>query len=78
MTSIFSVFTILRAYSHGLSLLSSNRKLINFNLSRFSEDIGIKISMLMNKQGLVLADLGIITFRSCRKINFYSNAHKTV
>lgn len=56
LTSIFSVYTILRAYSHGLSLLSPNRKLINFNLSRFSEDIGIKISMLMNEQGLVLAD----------------------
>jgi len=56
LTSIFSVFSILRAYSHGLSLLSPNRQLINFNLSRFSEDIGIKISMLMNEQGLVLAD----------------------
>ena len=56
LTSIFSVFSVLRAFSFGLSQMSPNRELINSNLSTFSKTAGVNIALLMNSQGLVLAD----------------------
>ncbi len=56
ITSIFSVFSVLRAFSAGLSKLSPNRELINYNLEQFSEQYDIKLSMFLSTDGLVLAD----------------------
>jgi hypothetical protein len=36
--------------------MSPNRELINSNLSTFSKTAGVNIALLMNSQGLVLAD----------------------
>ena len=56
ITSIFSIFSILRAFSSGISKLSPNKGLINLNLKNFSIRIGIYLSLLLNNEGLVLAD----------------------
>ncbi|MHA1342833.1 MAG: ADP-ribosylation factor-like protein, partial [Promethearchaeota archaeon] len=56
ITSIFSIFTILRAFSRGISKLSPNRELINFNLKNFSVKAGVYLSLLLSTDGLVLAD----------------------
>ncbi len=56
ITSIFSIFSILRAFSSGISKLSPNRELINLNLKKFSNRIGIYLSLLLNNEGLVLSD----------------------
>ncbi|MFX0070125.1 MAG: ADP-ribosylation factor-like protein [Candidatus Hermodarchaeota archaeon] len=56
VTSIFSIFSILRGFSAGISKLSPNRDLINLNLKNFSERVGISLSLLLNNEGLVLAD----------------------
>ncbi|MFX1256814.1 MAG: ADP-ribosylation factor-like protein [Promethearchaeota archaeon] len=56
ITSIFSIFSILRAFSSGISKLSPNRELINYNLKNFSNRTGVYLSLLLNNEGLVLAD----------------------
>lgn len=56
ITSIFSVFSILRGFSSGISKLSPNKELINLNLKNFSTRTGIYLSLLLNNEGLVLAD----------------------
>jgi small GTP-binding protein len=56
VTSIFSIFSILQAFSSGISKLSPNRKLINLILDKFSKRAGISLSLLLNNEGLVLAD----------------------
>ena len=55
-TSIFQLFTILRAFSSGISKLSPNRDLIELNLSRLSEKTNSYLSLLLSMDGLVLAD----------------------
>lgn len=55
-TSIFQLFTILRAFSSGISKLSPNRDLIELNLSRLSEKTRSYLSLLLSIDGLVLAD----------------------
>ncbi|TFG08234.1 MAG: hypothetical protein EU539_02835 [Promethearchaeota archaeon] len=56
ITSIFSIFSILRAFSSGISKLSPNRDLINLNLKKFSSRVDVYLSLLLNNEGLVLAD----------------------
>ena len=56
ITSIFSIFSILRAFSSGISKLSPNKELINFNLKNLSNRIGISLMLLLNNEGLVLAE----------------------
>jgi len=55
-TSIFQIFTILRAFSSGISKLSPNRDLINHNLKKFSLMIGSYLTLLLSVDGLVLAN----------------------
>ncbi len=56
ITSIFSIYSILRAFSTGISKLSPNRELINFNLKNFANRTGINLALLLNNEGLILAD----------------------
>ena len=56
ITSIFNVFSVLRAFSSGISKLSPNREMINFNLEQYSKQIGIYLTLMLNVEGLVLAD----------------------
>ncbi|MFX1419094.1 MAG: ADP-ribosylation factor-like protein [Promethearchaeota archaeon] len=56
VTSIFQNFTILRAFSSGISKLSPNRDLINHNLKRFSLTTDTYLTLLLSIDGLVLAD----------------------
>ncbi|MFO8020047.1 MAG: ADP-ribosylation factor-like protein [Promethearchaeia archaeon] len=56
VTSIFSVPTILRAFSSGISKLSPNRQLIRRNLEKFSRETGALISLILSVDGLILAD----------------------
>ncbi|MFX1558270.1 MAG: ADP-ribosylation factor-like protein, partial [Promethearchaeota archaeon] len=55
-TSIFDIFTILRAFSAGISKLSPNRDLIKHNLRNFSKETKIYLSLLLSNEGLVLAE----------------------
>ena len=56
ITSIFQIFTILRAFSSGISKLSPNRDLINHNLKNFSLTTNSYLTLLLSVDGLVLAD----------------------
>jgi GTPase SAR1 family protein len=56
ITSIFSIFSILRAFSSGISKLSPNRELVDYNLKKFSIRADIYLSLLLNNEGLVLAE----------------------
>ncbi|MFW9874371.1 MAG: hypothetical protein ACFFG0_14795, partial [Candidatus Thorarchaeota archaeon] len=56
VTSIFQIFTILRAFSSGISKLSPNRNLINHNLKIFSLKTSSYLTLLLSVDGLVLAD----------------------
>ena len=56
MTSIFQIFTILRAFSSGISKLSPNREIINYNLKTFSMKTNVYLTLLLSTDGLVLAD----------------------
>ncbi|MFX0038372.1 MAG: ADP-ribosylation factor-like protein [Promethearchaeota archaeon] len=56
ITSIFQIFTILRAFSSGISKLSPNRDLINHNLKNFSLLTDTYLTLLLSIDGLVLAD----------------------
>jgi GTPase SAR1 family protein len=55
-TSIFQIYTILRAFSSGISKLSPNRDLINHNLKNFSLMTETFLTLLLSADGLVLAD----------------------
>ncbi len=55
-TSIFQIFTILRAFSTGISKLSPNRDLIKYNLKNFSINTTTYLTLLLSIDGLVLAD----------------------
>jgi hypothetical protein len=46
----------LRAFSSGISKLSPNRDLIKLNLKKFSKKTDTPLLLLLNKDGLVLAD----------------------
>ncbi|MFX1316088.1 MAG: ADP-ribosylation factor-like protein [Promethearchaeota archaeon] len=63
ITSIFQIFSILRAFSSGISKLSPNRDIINYNLKTFSMKINAYLTLLLSMDGLVLA-------------NFYSSEAK--
>ncbi|MFX1363920.1 MAG: ADP-ribosylation factor-like protein [Promethearchaeota archaeon] len=56
ITSIFQIFTVLRAFSSGISKLSPNRDLINHNLKNFSLATNSYLTLLLSADGLVLAD----------------------
>ncbi len=56
ITTIFQIFTILRAFSSGISKLSPNRDLINHNLKNFSLITKTYLTQLLSIDGLVLAD----------------------
>lgn len=58
ITSIFDnyLFSILKAFSAGLSKLSPNRELLNLNVKDLSVRSGIYLTLLLNKDGLDLAD----------------------
>ena len=56
ITTIFQIFTILRAFSSGISKLSPNRDLINHNLKNFSLMTDTYLTQLLSVDGLVLAD----------------------
>ncbi|MFX0042400.1 MAG: ADP-ribosylation factor-like protein [Candidatus Hodarchaeota archaeon] len=56
VTSIFQIFTILRAFSSGISKLSPNREIINYNLKTFSMKTNVYLTLLLSSDGLVLAD----------------------
>jgi small GTP-binding protein len=55
-TSVFSIFSILNAFSQGISKLSPNRELIRLNLKKFSDRAGINLLLLLNHEGYVLAE----------------------
>jgi len=56
ITSIFQIYTILRAFSSGIAKLSPNRDIINHNLHNFSEETATYLTLLLSIDGLVLAD----------------------
>ncbi|MFX0018326.1 MAG: ADP-ribosylation factor-like protein [Promethearchaeota archaeon] len=56
ITSIFRLFSILRAFSSGISKLSPNKELIGHNLENFSRETGSYLTLMLNSDGLVLAD----------------------
>ncbi|MFX0105518.1 MAG: ADP-ribosylation factor-like protein [Candidatus Hodarchaeota archaeon] len=56
ITSIFEIFTILRAFSSGIAKLSPNRELINHNLRNFSLTTNTFLTLLLSIDGLVIAD----------------------
>lgn len=56
ITSIFEFTTVLRAFSAGISGLSPNRNLLEYNLKQFSQENGIYISLLLSSNGLILGD----------------------
>ncbi|MHA2326621.1 MAG: ADP-ribosylation factor-like protein, partial [Promethearchaeota archaeon] len=67
-TSIFQIFTILRAFSSGISKLSPNRDLINHNLKAFSIHTKTYLTLLLSIDGLVLADFYSSKARKLTKI----------
>lgn len=56
ITSIFTIFSVLRAFSSGISKLSPNRDLINYNLKNFSQETKVFLTLLLSNDGLVIAD----------------------
>ncbi|MHA1986642.1 MAG: ADP-ribosylation factor-like protein [Promethearchaeota archaeon] len=68
VTSIFQIFTILRAFSSGISKLSPNRNLINHNLKNFSLSTKTYLTLLLSEDGLVLADFYSSKARKLTKI----------
>jgi GTPase SAR1 family protein len=55
-TSVFQIFTILRAFSSGIAKLSPNRGLIEHNLHTFSSKTDACLALLLSNDGLVLAE----------------------
>jgi GTPase SAR1 family protein len=68
VTSIFQIFTILRAFSSGISKLSPNRNLLNHNLRIFSLRTKTYLTLLLSEDGLVLADFYSPKARKLTKI----------
>ena len=68
ITSIFQIFTILRAFSSGSSKLSPNRDLINHNLGIFSAATKTYLILLLSNDGLVLAEFYSSRVRKLTKI----------
>lgn len=68
VTSIFQIFTILRAFSSGISKLSPNRNLITHNLKNFSLKTKTYLTLLLSQDGLVLADFYSAKARKLTKI----------
>ena len=56
VTSMFKIFSILRAFSSGISKLSPNRNLLKQNLIEFSSLTGASLILLLSSDGLVLAE----------------------
>ena len=56
ITSMFEIFSILRAFSSGIAKLSPNRNLIEQNLNEFSSLTGSSLVLLLSSDGLVLAE----------------------
>ncbi|MHA2474411.1 MAG: ADP-ribosylation factor-like protein, partial [Promethearchaeota archaeon] len=69
VTSIFQIYTILRAFSSGISKLSPNREIINHNLKNFSLSAKSYLSLLLSTDGLVLADYYSSKARKLTKIS---------
>jgi hypothetical protein len=55
-TSIFQLYTILRAFSSGIAKLSPNRELIEHNLHNFALESRVFLSLILSNDGLVLAE----------------------
>jgi len=56
ITSLFQIFTILRAFSSGIAKLSPNRNLVEHNLREFSSVTEASLILLLSSDGLVLAE----------------------
>ena len=69
ITSIFQIYTILRAFSSGISKLSPNREIINHNLKNFSLKAKTYLTLLLSIDGLVLADYYSSKARKLTKIS---------
>ncbi len=69
ITSIFSIFSILKSFSSGISKLSPNRKLINYKLKNFSERSGILLTLIVNNDGLVIADFSSNEVKELTELN---------
>jgi len=68
ITSIFKIFTILRAFSSGIAKLSPNRGLIEQNLREFSSLTGSSLIFLLSSDGLVLAEYSALEAMEITKI----------
>ncbi len=56
-TSIFSIYSVLNAFSYGLRQLSPNRPLLEHLLHDFIKQHDISTALLLNENGLVLASV---------------------
>ena len=56
ITSLFQIFSILRAFSSGIAKLSPNRDLVEHNLREFSSLTEASLILLLSSEGLVLAE----------------------
>ncbi len=56
ITSLFQIFSILRAFSSGIAKLSPNRALVEHNLHEFSSMTDASLILLLSSDGLVLAE----------------------
>lgn len=56
VTTIFHIYSILRAFSFGISKLSPNKELIGHNLKNFSIETGTYLILMLSNDGLVLAE----------------------
>ncbi|WP_457558214.1 ADP-ribosylation factor-like protein [Candidatus Harpocratesius sp.] len=56
-TSIFSIYSVLNAFSYGLRQLSPNRPLLEHILRDFTAEHNIISSLLLNENGLVIASV---------------------
>lgn len=55
-TSIFDGFSLISAYSYGLSQLSPNRKLFENQLKHFAKKINSDAILLLNQNGIILSN----------------------
>jgi hypothetical protein len=55
-TSIFSHWSLISAYSYGLSQLSPNRELFNQQLKNFSNKTNADAIILLNENGIILSN----------------------
>jgi Ras-related GTP-binding protein A/B len=56
ITSLFQIFSILRAFSSGIAKLSPNRELVEHSLREFSSTTDASLILLLSSDGLVLAE----------------------